>query len=1010
MKPTSGPTAGGNRVVIKGTSFVRVKKVVFGKVATRKFKVKNPRKLVVTAPPRKAGKVRVRVVTKSGASKRVPAARYTYLAPPVETPPAATLTGIAPALGPSSGGTAVTLTGTNLSSTTAVKFGGSAAAFAVESSTKIVATAPPHAPETVDVSVTTLGGSVVLPASFRFVAAPTLTAVSPDAGPTSGATTVTLTGTNFWPDTQVSFGGQLGAGVVVNQDGTQLTVSTPPHAAGLVDVSVSTPGGTATRTNAYTYFVPIGLEAITPMVGLAAGGQEVTLTGSGFGPGVQVTFGGVPAADLTVESGNELKVTTPAHPAGVVDVVVTGQGAPATLPAAYTYVDEPTIDAVTPAVALEEKTHEVVVTGSGFWPGMSVTFGDEAALEVTVQSSSQATVVAPARFAGTVDVVVTTVVGSATLPDGFRYTPPPVVLAVNPSDAPLTGGTEATVNGSFFDVVTQVWFGGEAVEFEILDSEQIRVTVPAGTPGPVDVTVGYPGGTSTLPDGFAYFGAPTIDSVSPDAGALVGGDSVTIHGTGFTEGTEVTFDGVAATEVTVLSSAEIMAVTPVHTVGTVDVTVTTSIGSATLEQAFTYLDWPAISQVGPMYVVENLEHEVTLTGEGFWPGMTVLFDGETPLDVTLISESLAKVRVPAHESGNVWLTVITPGGQATFADFYYLPAPVVTEFGPAAGPVDGGIFASITVTSGELIDKVLFGDVEAEFVPWFSDSLWVTTPPGVPGTVDVTIIWEGGSVTLPDAFTYYGAPTVTGISVTAGPLEGGQTVTISGTNFYQTTHVAFDGLWADVTVVSDTEITVETPVHAAGVVDVVIMTESGSVTLTEGYTYIDSPTVAGLSPLEGPADGGLPATITGTNFVPGATSVTFGGVAALSVEVVSSTELIAVTPPHSGGYVHVVVSTPSGSATLVDGHRFIVGPTLTGVSPAAGPTSGGAVVTLTGTGFRPGIVVRFGGVVATDVVVQEGGAVLTARTPAHAAGLVDVVVETSGGVGVLGEGYAYVAP
>jgi len=78
--------------------------------------------------------------------------------------------------------------------------------------------------------------------------APTITAsgVSPNTGSTSGGTTVTITGTGFTGvTTAVTFGGTA-ASFTVNSL-TQITATTPAHAAGTVDVTVTTGAGTATR-------------------------------------------------------------------------------------------------------------------------------------------------------------------------------------------------------------------------------------------------------------------------------------------------------------------------------------------------------------------------------------------------------------------------------------------------------------------------------------------------------------------------------------------------------------------------------------------------------------------------------------------------------------------------------------------------------------------------------------------------------------------------------------------
>jgi len=85
------------------------------------------------------------------------------------------------------------------------------------------------------------------------------------------------------------------------------------------------------------------------------------------------------------------------------------------------------------------------------------------------------------------------------------------------------------------------------------------------------------------------------------------------------------------------------------------------------------------------------------------------------------------------------------------------------------------------------------------------------------------------------------------------------------------------------------------------------------------------------------------------------------------------------------------------------------GVTVTAVSPGAGTTLGGTVVTITGAKFAAGATVTIGGAAATNVAVVSDTS-LTATTPQHASGLADVVVAVSGKSGTLRSGYSYAAP
>jgi len=102
-------------------------------------------------------------------------------------------------------------------------------------------------------------------------------------------------------------------------------------------VVITTPGGTATGTGAYTYAAIPTVTSLSPTGGPVAGGTSVTITGTGFTGTSAVSFGGV-AATFTVNTATRITATAPAHAAGTVNVVVTTPGGTAT--STYTYVNE----------------------------------------------------------------------------------------------------------------------------------------------------------------------------------------------------------------------------------------------------------------------------------------------------------------------------------------------------------------------------------------------------------------------------------------------------------------------------------------------------------------------------------------------------------------------------------------------------------------------------------------------------------------------------------------------
>ena len=180
---------------------------------------------------------------------------YLLLAPGfVPTP---RLTSMSPTLGPAVGGTTVTITGTAFTGATAVDFGGDpAASFTVISDTSITAVSPAASGGMVDITVTTAGGtSAVSPADqFTFIDAPSVSDISPNSGPVTGGTEVTITGANFTDVTAVHFG-EDPAGFTVNDDSSITAVSPGIEAADTVDVTVVNLGGTSPTSAAdqFTY-------------------------------------------------------------------------------------------------------------------------------------------------------------------------------------------------------------------------------------------------------------------------------------------------------------------------------------------------------------------------------------------------------------------------------------------------------------------------------------------------------------------------------------------------------------------------------------------------------------------------------------------------------------------------------------------------------------------------------------------------------------------------------------
>jgi hypothetical protein len=135
----------------------------------------------------------------------------------------------------------VTITGTELNTTTAVKFGDAdATSFTINSDTSITAIAPAGAIGTVDITVTTVGGTSTTSVDdqFTYGTVPSITSLSPTSGSVNGGTIVRIHGSNFTNVTTVTFGNAAATTFTIDSD-TQITARSPAGPVGAVDVIVS---------------------------------------------------------------------------------------------------------------------------------------------------------------------------------------------------------------------------------------------------------------------------------------------------------------------------------------------------------------------------------------------------------------------------------------------------------------------------------------------------------------------------------------------------------------------------------------------------------------------------------------------------------------------------------------------------------------------------------------------------------------------------------------------------
>lgn len=279
-------------------------------------------------------------------------------------------------------------------------------------------------------------------------------------------------------------------------------------------------------------------------------------------------------------------------------------------------------------------------------------------------------------------------------------------------------------------------------------------------------------------------------------------------------------------------------------------------------------------------------------------------------------------------------------------------------------------------------------------------------------TNDQRILYSGFIEVLP------AAPTVGNAAPQAGATAGGTAVTINGTNYTGTPIVLFgDVPGTNVNVVSPTQLTVTSPAHAAGNVDIVVQTSGGEeARLTNGFSFGDAtqPSLVSIFPANGSTTGGGAIALTGTNFVNGL-SVKFDSTLASSVTFVSSTELIVITPALAAGTHDVTVINPGAlqlSSTLAGAYTAVASaaPIVSSSNKPNVSFFGGETVTLNGSNFQGGAVLKL----FSNIINGSGGVVVPTTsitptqiqfvTPAGGVGDASIWVQNPDGLSFVGNG------
>jgi hypothetical protein len=453
------------------------------------------------------------------------------------------------------------------------------------------------------------------------------------------------------------------------------------------------------------------------------------------------------------------------------------------------------------------------------------------------------------------------------------------------------------------------------------------------------------------------------------------------------------------------------------------VVVTNSDGQyGTLASAYTYQAAPTVTSVSPTGGRISGGTTITITGTNFRTFLTAKVGGVTCTSPTYVSATSMSCITPLGTVGAKSVVVTNTDAQpGTLAGFYtYRAAPTITSISPSSGGLAGGATITITGTGFLTSPTVKIGGATCTSPTYISaTSATCITPAASAGSGTVVITnSDSQPSTSAVSYTYRPAAYVNIVVPVKGPATGGTLVTVTGTGFMAGATVRMVRVLptagtiacTPVTFISSTSLTCTTvPATAAAYTVGVTNTDGQAADPTSSFTFSPAPTVTSIWQNTGPITGGTNVTITGTGFVSGAT-VSFGGSACGSVSVTNPTSLTCTTTSHAAGIVSVTVTNvDTQSVSFPTSFTYQLPPTVTSVTPATGSQLGGTSVIITGTEFRSGATVTFGGSACASPVVVNSTSI-TCFTPSIAAGPAAVsVVNSDGQTGTNASVYTYTA-
>ena len=676
---------------------------------------------------------------------------------------------ISPSSGPTSGGTSVIITGSNLGGETAVDFGTTPGTVTADSPTSITVTSP-SGTGIVDITVTTSSGASATSSADQFtyvVSSPIVNSISPSSGPTSGGTSVIITGSNLGGETAVDFG--TTPGTVTADTSTSITVTSPAESTGPVTginaslAAGETISGMVTDASGTTGIQGICVVAVPASTGSGTPSQSY---GSQTSSGGTYTIGGIASGSYDVMFSNcsngslnyeaqWYNGTSSGTSSQANATSVTVGSTPVTGINASLAAGETISGTVTDSSGSTIKGICVMAVSTSSGPGTpGQSYGS--------QTSSGGTYTIGGIASGSYDVMFSNCSNGSLNYEAQWYN------GTSSGTSSQANATSVTVSPTPVINIDASMAAGETISGTVTDASGTTgiqgicvVAVPAstgsGTPGQSYGTQTSSGGTYTIAgvvpgsydvlfsncsNGSLNYQTQWYSTSSPGTSSQANATSVTVSLTPV-----INIDASMAAGETISGTVtDASGTTGIQ--GICVVAVPASTGSGTPGQSY-----GTKTSSGGTYTIGGVapgsyDVEFSSCSNGSLNYQTQWYSSSSP--GTSSQSNATSINVTTG-TGTVDITVTTSGGTSALSSadqFTYTTvatsSPTVTSISPSSGPATGGTPVTITGTNLSGASVVDFGTTSGTFTVNSPTSITATSPGGS-GTVDITVITSAGS-------------------------------------------------------------------------------------------------------------------------------------------------------------------------------------------------------------------------------------------------------------------------